>query len=89
MSIRWSYTNKNFTGNIVTIYCSRYPTSEDPAGSWIIVRKTGDIVNLKDVSDNSFFYYEDKNAYRQAVINAKEVERIYIKKRQEECCIII
>jgi hypothetical protein len=57
MSTRWAYINKNPVGNISNIYCSRFPTDEEPTGNWIISRRVGDTINLKDASENSFFYY--------------------------------
>ena len=88
MSTRWAYTNRNGMGSISTIYCASMPTDENPSGDWFIVRRMGPNLLLKNASEHSFFYYEDKNAYKTAKQNAEEVARKYIKAREECCCVM-
>lgn len=88
MSTRWTYTNRNGIGVILTIYCTASPTDDNPTGEWFISRKMGPGILLKHASENSFFYYEDKNAYNAAKVNAREVARKYMNMRQK-CCIIM
>ena len=88
MSTRWAYVGNSGMGSIARIYCTKNPSDEEPAGEWIVVRRVGHNSLLKNVSESSFFYYEDKNAYKAAKINAQEVAKKYMELRQE-CCIVM
>jgi len=88
MSSRWAYISRDGLGMILKIYCVTNPSDMNPSGKWIVVRKMAPDTDLTNLSESCFFYYEDKNAYRRAKINADEVARKYIEER-ENCCTIM
>lgn len=59
MSTRWAYVSNSGIGSIARIYCTKYPSNEEPTGEWIVVRRIGHNSLLKNVSESSFFYYSE------------------------------
>ena len=88
MSARWAYINKSPTGIIDRIYCVIGPSTKYPTGLWRVHFRNGcDPSYLDSLNGDEFYYYEDKNAYKRAVINAVELGRA-AGRGKAECCVI-
>jgi hypothetical protein len=59
MSTKWAYINNRGTGSIARIYCIENPSDINPSGEWIVIRRIGPNNYLRNLSENSFFYYSE------------------------------
>ena len=92
MSKRWAFTNKSPTGTIDRIYCVADPSLQYPTGRWRVHFRNGcDPSYLDSLNGDEFYYYEDKNAYRQAMVNAAELGRttVGLGSKSDNCCAIM
>lgn len=86
MSTRTSYKNMSTLGIIDIIYCTELPSDVMPTGKWVISFKDRRPHSYIDkMTTNDFYYYEDKNIYLKAVINAQEVARKYMSADERTC----
>lgn len=90
MSTKVCYRNISNLGIIDTIYCGELPSEINPSGRWVISYKDAHRPHtyLDLMSDSELYYYEDKNVYKKAQVNAQEVARKYRQSPRAACCIL-
>jgi hypothetical protein len=90
MSTKVCYRNISNLGIIDTIYCGELPSELLPTGRWIISYKDARRPHtyLDCMAESDLYYYEDKNVYKKAQINAQEVARNYGQPPRAACCIV-
>ena len=91
MSKRWAFTNKSPAGIIDRIYCVADPSLQYPTGRWMVHFRDGRQSSYLDsLRADEFYYYEDKNAYREAMVNAAELGRTTVGLgKSDNCCAIM